>query len=127
MRCGLLASRRLVRVAKWGTRSTFVVMSPEWLTLVSPWLPEDRPYRLPRFSITGLRVDEISAVPSVVRFVRLRVILREKDVFDLKFPWRGELPAVARGMAFPRRAGPGPAQLFAAGGGGQAEHRPCAN
>ena len=92
LRCGLRASRRLVRAARHGAKPTAIAVTPERLTLVSPWLPEDRPYQLPRFSITGLRLDEVQTLPGFVRYVRLRVILREEDFFDLRFPWRANFP-----------------------------------
>ena len=92
LRWGLRAARRLVRAARSGSRPTVISTSPEWLTMVSPWLPEDRPYRLPRISITGVHLDEVGAVPLVLRVVRLSVVLRNEDLFNLKFPWRANFP-----------------------------------
>jgi hypothetical protein len=92
VRFGLRAARRLVRAARSGTRPTVISTSPEWLTLASPWLPEDRPYRLPRASVTGVRLDEVGAAPLVLRVVRLSVVLRNEDLFNLKFPWRANFP-----------------------------------
>ena len=88
----LAASKRLIRAARYGAGPTVITTSPQWLTLVSPWLPEDRPYRLPRAAITGVRLDEVNVLPAVVRTVRLRVVLRHEDFFDLKFPWRADFP-----------------------------------
>jgi hypothetical protein len=91
-RFGLGSARRLVRAARSGTRPTVISTSPEWLTLVSPWLPEDRPYRLPRASVTGVHLDEVGVVLVVLRVVRLSVVLRHEDLFNLKFPWRANFP-----------------------------------
>jgi hypothetical protein len=91
-RFGLGAARRLVRAARSGSRPTVISTSPEWLTLVSPWLPEDRPYRLPRASVTGVHLDEVGVVLVVLRVVRLSVVLRNEDLFNLKFPWRANFP-----------------------------------
>jgi len=91
-RFGLGAGRRLVRAARRGNRPTVISTSPEWLTLVSPWLPEDRPYRLPRTSVTGVHLDEVGVMLVVLRVVRLSVVLRHEDLFNLKFPWRANFP-----------------------------------
>jgi hypothetical protein len=88
---GRRALKRLVRVARHGRSTTIIGTSGEWLTMTSPWLPEDRPYRLPRASITAVRVDDSTVAPSIVRFVRLRVVLRNEDVFDLRIAARDYL------------------------------------
>jgi len=80
---------RLVRVARHGTMPTVVRTSPHGVTLASPWLPENRPYRFPRASVTGILVAPGGST-RLIRFLRLNVVLRKESVFSFSFPWRGE-------------------------------------
>jgi hypothetical protein len=100
--------RRLNRTLKIGTSATVIGTSAEWLTMTSPWLPEDRPYCLPRASITALRFDDRSMVPSVVRVLRLQVILRNEDVSELRCPWQGNLALADVERRFREALGLGP-------------------
>ena len=82
------AIRRMVGVARLGAWPTFVRTTGDRLTLMSPWLPGGKPVEIARDVITGLRVSE-EGFPGLIRFIRLRVILRRGSPFTLRFPWCG--------------------------------------
>lgn len=87
----------LAGLARGGRRPTVIRVTGSVLEVDSPHRPpgiDDGDRRWPRAAVAGVRVDESGAVPALLRFMRLTVLLRDERVFAVRIPWRGGEPLI---------------------------------